>query len=370
MDNIDIDFGSMEGHGEETTRRANVGNFGSVDALSAAHVAPGTVSTTAMKQQSRLGRPIPPQRKGIWKVLAEHVPELPELHPLERAAVFIENEEPSAISERISGELRDRSIEAYYEEDVAKAKCTTPDGVDFRIRMYRGRGKYSHGIIVEVQRRFGVSTSFHTDTMAILDRAQGKEVPRTPFKKSSLPLVSDTEDDYEASGPTSLAMVSKMLQPPGHDSQSLGLQTLASLTDASKMGSSTAKVIAKELLKTGNEVGNKVLAMVVEAKEDDELFKLRTVSMTILANALQAVQGDIPSELREELEPVLLQDLRAAEKNQRAALQAARCVEWILAVDKQSITDFDEALKIAKEVGNARHAGLEKQAKKCLDKIV
>jgi hypothetical protein len=92
--------------------------------------------------------------------------------------------------------------------------------------------------------------------------------------------------------------------------------------------------------------------------------------MTILANSLQALQGNISAQIREELEPVLLQDLRNAEKNQRAALQAARCVEWIIAVDRQSITDFDEALKHAQQVGNSRHVGLEKQAKKCLDKIV
>ena len=366
MDKFDIDFGSIEGEDDNTTRRAEVGpGYKSVDVASAPILGMGTVLTQPAKVAPR-----PPPRKGIWKVQDEHIPELPELHPLERSAVFIENEDPTAISERISGELRDRSIEAVFCDHVAKAKCTTQDGVDFRIKMYRGRGKFSHGIIVEVQRRFGVSTHFHTDTMAILDRAMGKEVPRTPFKKNSLPLVSENEDDYQPNGSSSLSMVSKMLQPAGFDSQSLGLQTLCSLTDSAKMGSSTAKAIAKELLKPGNQVGAKVLAMVVETKQDDEMFKLRTVSMTILANSLQALKGNISAQLREELEPVLLQDLRSAEHNQRAALQAARCVEWILEVDRQSITDFDEALKRAQQVGNSRHIGLEKQAKKCLDKIV
>jgi hypothetical protein len=367
MNMDDIDIRSMDAGGDEPTRRAAATpSFSSVELLDASTSTPHTMLAGSVKQQP-LPRAAP--RKGIWRVMSDQVPTLPELHPLERTAVFIPNDDPSAISERISGELRDRSIEAFYDDDIAKAKCNTADGVDFRIRMYRGRGKYDHGTIVEVQRRFGMSTNFHSDTMAILDRAKGKDVPRS-FQKSSLPLVSDTDDDYQASGSSSLAMVAKMLKPPGYDSQYLGLQTLSSLTDSVKMGSSTAIIISKELLRPENEVGSKVMSLILDTKGEDEMFKLRTLAMTCLANALHAVRGDISSMLSEQLEPVLLKDLSNAEKNQRVAVQAARCVEWLLAQDKQSIPDYEEALKIALEVGSARHAGLERQTKKCLNKIL
>jgi len=112
---------------------------------------------------------------------------------------------------------------------------------------------------------------------------------------------------------SSLAMVSKMLQPQGYDSNFLGLQTLSSLADAFKMGS-RAKTIVKELLRPGNEVGRKVAALIVDTKEEDEMFKLRTLSVTILANALHAIQGNISAELREELKPFLIQDLRNVER--------------------------------------------------------
>ena len=305
-----------------------------------------------------------------WRL--EEVPDLPEYHLLERTAVFVPHASPSTISRRISDVLRKRSIEASYEDEKAKVKCVTADGVDFRIRLYRGRGKFDHGIIVEVQRRFGTSLDFHDVTMAILDSAEGKSVPPppSPLGSNSLPLVSDSEDDYQPDGSSSLKMVSTMLTHPGYDSHSLALQTLSSLTDSNKVGLATARSVSSELLRADNDVGSKVLSLVLDRKEDpDDVFKLRTSALTVLANAMRAVQGRISNELRERLEPVLIKDLVTAEKNTRIAFQAARCVEWLVSMNEQSNADLYGALTAALEVGSARHAGLEQQVRLCLKKI-
>jgi len=352
-----IDFSPMH-DGDEVSRRAELAFGGPITVP----VIPSPVIQKRNQVELRKG--------GVWSVQEGQVPVLPELHPLERTAVFIRGEDPARITERISGELRDRSIEAVYDDDIAKAKCTSQDGVDFRIRLYKGRGDYSNGTIVEVQRRFGVSMNFHLDTTAILDRALGKDVQRATARKNNLPLVSETDDDYKPDGSSSLKMVSKMLMGHlGYDTHHLGLETLSSLTDGAKMGKATARAVSKELLRSENEVGNKVLSHILDEKEEDETYKLRTTALTVLANAIQAVGGVVSDELREKLEPVLIQDLRGAEKNQRAAFQAARSVEFLLSVDKQNITDFDSALKIALEVGKVRYAALERQVQRCLDKI-
>lgn len=140
----------------------------------------GSLSTTAfgrygleLKQQQD-AQSKPPKggferRPFLWTLSS--VPTLPEFHSLERTAVFVPTTIPSDVSSRISVILRERSIEAQYDDAKAKVKCTTAEGVDFRIRLYRGRGRYSHGIIVEVQRRFGTSLVFHNDTISILDGA-------------------------------------------------------------------------------------------------------------------------------------------------------------------------------------------------------
>ena len=354
--NVEINPDSFGAGGEEKSRRAKpvAIDFGPV-------VLPSSAPTV------KAPPPAARTQKFVWEL--QHVPELPECHVLERTAVFVPHSTPSLISRRISDVLRERSIEAVYEDDKAKIKCLTEDGVDFRVRLYRGRNKFHHGIIVEVQRRFGSSLDFRSDTTAILDSAEGKTVPPPPaFGSNNLPLVSDSDDDgYQADGASSLSMVSKMFSHSGEDAHHLALQTLTSLTDSAKVGRSTARKVSEALLIDGD-VGGKVLSLILDKKGEDDLFKLRTAAMTVLANALRAVQGKVSGMLREQLHPVLIQELRQAEKNPRMAVQAARCVEMLLG-HEQSDADLHAVLTTALEAGKARHAALERQAQICLDKI-
>lgn len=357
---------------EDVYRRIGVAppSFGATT-FEPASLDPAAQSTQANKI---LHQASPPEafRTGVWSVSSDQICELPELYQLDRSAVFVPDESPAEITARISGELRDRSIEAEFDKEYAKATCTTTEGVEFRIKLYRGRGKFSNGTIVEVQRRFGTAANFHADATAILDRARGKQIAKATLRsaKDVLPLVADQEDDYQPDGSSSLKMVAKMLNQPGYDSHFLALQTLASLTDVQKMGTTTVKSVAKELIKDNNEVGSKVLSMILDTKGEDETFKLRTLAMTILANTLQSVsKEDIPQILQEQLKPILLRELRSAEKNQRTAVQAAKCVEAILMVDSSSFADYDEALQIAMEVGRSRHLALERQVHKCFNKV-
>ena len=313
---------------------------------------------------------VPPASKAfVWDL--RHVAPHPEFHPLERTAVFVPHSAPVEVSRRISEVLRERSIEAVYDDDKAKVKCTTAEGVDFRIRLYRGRGRFDHGIIVEVQRRFGASISFHKDTEAILEAAQGiVPPPPTLTSSSNLPLVSDVDDDYlPTDGLSSLQMVSKMLSHTGYDSHYLALQTLSSLTDASKMGASTARTVSKSLLRleSDNDVGAKVLSLVIDKQGDDDMFKLRAMAMQVTANAFQALSGNVPTILKEQMRGVLIQELRQAEDSPRTAVHAARMVEFLVPHDTGS--DLHSALERALETGAARHAALQRQAQICLDKV-
>jgi hypothetical protein len=358
--------------GEETTRR--IAFQPSFEPVSTFQPPPGVettfVGSTKSPRASTSSGKVGPgnESRGVWKL--QQVPTLPEYHPLERAAVFVPNASPYDVSMRISDVLRQRSIEAFYEDDKAKVRCTTTEGVDFRIRLYGGRGRFNHGIIVEVQRRFGTSNTFHSDTMAILDASEGK-TPCPPPPCSSIPLVSDSEDDYQPSGSSSLKMVAKMLSHEGYDSYYLAFQTLASLTDASKMGASTAHSVSMELLRVDSDidVGSKVLSFVLDKKGEDEMFKLRSMAMLVLANAVQAVHGQIHEMLREQLRPVLIKELRMADKSPRNAVQAARAIECLLS-EELNLNDIHSALEFALEAGTARHAALQRQAQQCLDKIV
>jgi hypothetical protein len=344
--------------------------------------------------------------------------------------------------------LRDRSIEATYSGGgtgggAAKAKCVTSDGVDFRVRLYRGRNAYRHGIIVEVQRRFGSSFAFHRDTQAILDAAVGGKgsaaVPAVPppptlsLSPATIPLVTDSEgtahtDEEEEEGGedapggssssssssssreggSALAAVAKMLSHGARDGDHLAYQTLLPLTSPARIGRATARSVSIDLLRPGNPVGAHVLGLVLrphppppqpqnaaaagiwdddmesEAEDDDNMneegrdedaFRLRTMALEVLANAVQATKGrTLPGELVEELGPVLRREIETAAAHPRRAQIAAACAESLLApgggrTDFFGGDDLVDALERAVEVGRVRHAGLRLQAQRCLDRI-
>jgi len=324
-----------------------------------------------------------------WKLSS--VPVLPEFHPLERTAVFVPHSSPSEIASRISEVLRERSIEAQYENCKAKVKCTTAEGVDFRIRLYRGRGRYNHGIIVEVQRRFGTSFMFHSDTQAILNGAEGKDTvpPASPLTSgNNLPEVSDSGDDSEDGYPapsaeSSLAMVAKMMTIPGFDSQYLGLQMISPLVDPKRLSLRTAKAVASRLFEQDCEVGKKLFDYVIkndnkarsrtktsgvfdddEDDDDDSSKILRNTSLSIIANAAK-VYGKVPEILREALRPALLRDLHDAEDHPNTALWAAMCLEHFIEEDHDN-TELSRAFEIARRAGEARHSNLMHQARECI----
>jgi len=328
-----------------------------------------------------------------WKLFT--VPVLPESHPLERTATFVPNAMPAEIASRISDVLRERSIEAHYENGKAKVKCSTTEGVDFRIRLYRGRGRYNNGIIVEVQRRFGTSFVFHNDTQAILSGARG-EIPAPPTlvsRVNALPKVSDDDEednnvDGEAtyqvpSAESSLAMIAKMMKLSGFDSQYLGLHMLSPLVDSERLSSSTAKAVASRLFEPDSEVGEKVFDYVIKncktsrsrttrrgALDDDDeddsdsSLILRNASLNILANASKAC-GKVPEFCRDALRTALLRDLHGAKKHPNTAFLAAKCLEHFIREDDDN-RELKTAFQVAYNVGEARHANLMHQAQKCM----
>jgi hypothetical protein len=441
-ENTGISFGGPDARTSipEATRRVGGGisfsTFPSSASVMPSFAPPSSMMTMGPTMRAVSGKAAPLEalpnaaskaEEGDW--LLTKAPTLPQFHPLERTATFVPNiTDVSLISSRISRVLRDRSIEANYDSNKAKVRCASMDGVDFRIRLYRGRtAQYSHGIIVEVQRRFGMSFTYHHDAQAILDAAHGKptiSVPPPPASASAngalvLPLVSDAEDvsgteseqDEDASASTppampstsSMAMVATMFAHSDYSSQFLAYQTLIPLTSAARMGRSTAKSVATQLLQPGNPVGAKVLDAILSAgptpknnkrayrgtleyesdddedgsgsstlNDDDAQYesKLQTMAWTVLSNAVHATKGQaVTTTLREELRPALLQALEDAAANPRHAQMAALCAEYVCMEDTGDEDDLVDALEQAVHIGRIKHAGLKAQAQRCLDKV-
>ena len=136
-----------------------------------------------LKSQSNSAHAIPQ-----WNISNDQVPTLPQRHPLEMTAVFVPRiSNASEVATRVSLALEryGASVSAY-NNSKAKASCMSSGGVDFRVRLYRGKDKFAHGIIVEIQRSYGFSPDFHFDALAILDEVEGRMTP-TPKPKLGLP---------------------------------------------------------------------------------------------------------------------------------------------------------------------------------------
>jgi hypothetical protein len=361
---VDID----DDIGEEATRRIGGATFNPTFEPVSFEPAnflssPAMISTVQTKTAVTTASPM---LQSGWK-LAE-APILPEFHPLDRNSVFIAHTGAPVIAQRVAEILKERSIEAHFDNSKAKVRCLTSYNVDFRIFLYRGQQNYSHGIIVEVQRRSGCSTLFVEDTQAILDAVQGKISPRPPSltTNAEIPLVSDDDYDDTDASLSSLDFVARMLNFPG----TLGLETLSSLVDPARMGKSTSSKVSTALIQPNNEVGSKIFAIIVDKKSPDEDDEgQRHLAMTILSNILHNTwKQPLDPTMREALLPVLVKKLEAADKNPQMAFLAARCLEALILANAEgtSFSNLYAVLDEAENVGEARHAALRNQAQKCI----
>lgn len=302
-----------------------------------------------------------------WKL--DCAPALPDYYLLDDDSVFVENTSAKEIAVRLCEVLKELSIEATFDVVKAKARCVTLDHVDFRIFLYSGKGEYSNGIIVEVQRRDGSSLNFRSEVRGILDAALGKSLTHTPLNvlKREVPVDQFATDDYGASDAiASIQSASQLLKQEAYCSKLLALQILSSSTEPSKIGKNTAELISQALLDPSNEIGDLVISNCQTSEIEDSLSPL---ALSVLANALNAVPGKVCSRHRRALLPILIQYLEDATTSPRMAYFAARCLEPILRQESFSTSDVLSALRVAKRVGELKHNALSDQAKNCMSLI-
>lgn len=198
-----------------------------------------------------------------WNVWERDVPTLPSFYPLEQSAVYVPQASVSTLTTRITSILKGLSTVVSYDSKNAKADCRSKSHVEFRIRLYRGRGECDQGIIVEVQRRAGFDFSYYQDVRAILDAVQGKDfcdydtesstsIPHQEPEELSLRSsgAEEASDSKKSTGLASLRLLSNILCQDNTmvEAQDLALSSLASLTSTARMGEQTATRVSDELL--------------------------------------------------------------------------------------------------------------------------
>jgi len=327
-------------------------------------------------------------------------------YPIERTSRVILGADADIISSRLSNCLQSRSIETKFSESEAHvATCRNTSFVKFYIRLYMK----DDGVLVELQRLCGDCMSFMRDCRALLDASEGRDT-KTPaeeeqslflhmpisemsfFKTATVPPV----DEAEAVNMTAGLLASNM-----SDSNLLGMESLATLTDVNKTNKATAILSAKRVL-CPEHIDNKcfsmhtyVMSLIVYNDEcdnksfyegtamKDHNMKLRNLAICSVANALSLMVAEktlfecLHSSCqwyKDVLVPQLVQDLSTSKENPHDACYASRCLHSLASscnrcIDKIKVVGGLSALKSAQKVGQSEFALLEKDAKCCHDVV-
>ena len=307
-----------------------------------------------------------------WNVTDATLTTVPDFHPLELTAVFIPYTPASTVASRITKVLRERSIGSIYNATKAKVKCMTSYDVDFRIRLYKGKGKYSHGVIAEVQRRNGFSPHFSADVQAILDGAEGKMGCAT-----SQPHPSVTDNDtLECTQSTSLHLFADLIVSDKKDSEVLALSGLKSLTDAREVGKTASAKNAQIFLSNDHEGLRSSLSNLAlkcnpsSSQGEDEALVLSRV-LAILSNVSRNKDSDTFMKL---LLPILLSSLKNAKTNTCLACKTAQILLTFLekAEGNPYLKSHEciTAMYTAHSVGKIHNMKLQEISSRCIDLMV
>lgn len=339
-----------------------------------------------------------------WKVT--ELERVPLDFPLERTHREIIGADAGEVANRISKTLRLLSVDAEYDGEKAKAKCTTSDMVSFRIRLYAG-GEHGLPVVVEVQKRSGSPTSFMRVCRHILNGAEGADVKpdEVPARKKvpsflkkgpisgmkCLQGVNMQRDPYtEMKGGIAKSM--ELIRSDKKDSNVLGLENLCLLTDPLKTRPDTAMAACKEVL-TGDvrtEMREELLVMLQkdaflpEEFDDDEAMRnpvetIRRLALVLLSNSLVLASKDgclavavaTDKWFAEFLIPTLLDEVKSFETSANNSYEAACGLTSLASCsdDAKRLMEENAAvedLQAAHQYGVYNHDLLANEAERCL----
>jgi len=315
----------------------------------------------------------------LWNVTK--LKTLPEDYDLARTSRFITNTNVSTICSRIVTCLRNLGVVIDYDSEEAVVRCETQYFVKLCINLYRGKGNFSHGIIVEVKRTLGGCIEFMADCRAILKAAEGKStneenkfVPRKSISEMEC-LKNCNEILRNASKyvDEALECSEKYLQDERDDMKMLGLSSVNSLLDEKTCSCDTLKCVYKSVF-TG-EINPGIRKSIMsflkkdfDAKTSDEYRrKLHNMSLQVIYKALYTCrticrEGFIRAIkenpwLIDSLTKILVEDIKNFKLYPPDALAALKCLNEMIPlsedVKEQALSSgvlgaSEEAYKIGK----------------------
>lgn len=327
-----------------------------------------------------------PPTKSAWVVSKTVLKLLTDDFPLENTSREIKNVEGSLVASRIVTCLTERSVQATYNSQKGKAKCTTMTNVSFRIQLFQ---TYEGDIVVEVQRRRGDGFHFMNECRAILDAAQGYPFTATAHPRlgpiSSMKCLKDVIKKQKQAYTADLDHAETMMSDSSDDTLVLALEYVKDMSDPVKSSAGLVTAVSKQFTDTSSSLCKRMLALLEGSatelsragEENDAVAYKHQLILNILANVLtelkrsDSLEGICDSEeFQDTILPVIVHQIRAGKKNPHCTVFAIRCVTALAsspAAREQLLKeDIITYLQMAADIGSELHANLEREAETSL----
>lgn len=363
-----------------------------------------------------------------WNVRGEQLSKLPLDYKLVRTNVFVEDEDPQFVADRICDTLRtlsiailDSSEQPQEEENTRVAEAQ--NGVKFAIHLFKNRNNNDNAIVVEIRRRAGCSFAFRDAAKVILRSAkknqQQQRTTTSPASKERsrrfLPipafLPKRSREECQTCALNGFRVAHKMLLSTKYESQLLGLENMEKMllmkASTDDEGFQAKEIVAKSILGNRDDCLRRLLSLLLddegffvvsseEEKESSCSFShsaslLRRKVLAVLANSCEAMRigsgcNDEPASegvpdfvISSSLRTLLLRTMREARIRPHDALQAARCARYLLVprlggeggIEKEeSLNAMLETVSVCRDAARDRHAALENETDQLFAQLV
>uniref|UniRef100_A0A7R9Z5C2 Uncharacterized protein n=1 Tax=Pseudictyota dubia TaxID=2749911 RepID=A0A7R9Z5C2_9STRA len=299
------------------------------------------------------------RRANPWGVTDALLRRVPRHYPILKPSSTFVGLAAETISERVSEFFRKNSFSAQYNKGDAEVQASSAHGnVELVARLWRGDNEQE--VIMEVQRHKGSSPDFYRMCRDLFAAVKSGEytMSRSPEEEMRVydfgasPHCAEDETPSMETG-NLLSAISEMIQCDFLETQELGFQALQFLVEPGKAGRNSALRVSKTILLGNTEQGARIRAHLYEVLTqgyeggdssgkpgrsalEEKGQRLRGHALQILANMLEAVNGDIElskelgkqrtHEYWESLIPALVTDIDEASSSPHNALWAMRSI--------------------------------------------
>jgi hypothetical protein len=330
-------------------------------------------------QKSHFTPITPTSSASTWTWKVTQVAPVPLYHPLERTAIS-SNDSVDIITERISSFMKAHSVQCSYQEDMARVNCSTDCCVHFAVQLWRKNSS----IIIEVQRRQGCAIAMqalrqqlthcilHGEDSSLKETsAANASSSRACSFLKQMPLPASEERLGDC-----LELCQRFLESDLLDQNRLGLESLCTLTDPSKVLPKDAQDTSTLMLQdaTMQKLLLKFFKADTQAMGHEEHFHgtLHLLALKALAGAVETSNTttkdaaiDIDSVFWQTVLQAYYKNIQRANQRPIEASLSIRSLRLLQALEPSTMATMqqplDQFLHVAHEYGRQHSQSLQKE---------